>query len=390
MKVLLLTHSFPRFRGDPAGNFIFQLTQSLQYLGVEFHVVAPASSGYPDYEVMDGIHVYRFRYAPRKYETLAYTGNMAQDVSTQWSARFAMVGLLGSYFTETVRLRRKIQPDLIHAHWWFPGGLVGSWVSKMSHVPLISTLHGSDVRLIQNVSAAQSVARMVLEHSTKVTTVSRWLASKVVSYAKKADVVVAPMPVDSDLFSPDESTPRAENRFLFVGRINEQKGLGIAIRALAAMKQFAYLDVVGKGDIAEYEQLATELGVRDKVVFHGGRSHEQLPELYRSATALLVPSIDEGLGLVAVEAQLCETPVIAMESGGLTDIVQHDKTGLLIPVASGAPTFAAAMDELLSNKNRARSLGVAGRISALAGFAPESVALKYLQIYQDAVKSSAR
>ena len=96
------------------------------------HVVAPSSPGYPDYEMLEGVHVHRFRYAPRKYETLAYTGNMAQDVAGRWSAKFAMVGLLGSYFTESVRLRRKINPDLVHAHWWFPGGLVGTWVSKLA------------------------------------------------------------------------------------------------------------------------------------------------------------------------------------------------------------------------------------------------------------------
>lgn len=387
MKILLLTHSFPRFAGDPPGNFIFRLTRSLQELGVEIHVVAPSSPGYPDHEVLEGIHVHRFRYAPRKYETLAYTGNMAQDVAARWSAKFAMVGLLGSYFTESVRLRRKINPDLVHAHWWFPGGLVGTWVSKLAQIPLITTLHGSDIRLIRDVSPAKSLARMVLQHSACVTTVSSWLAQEVESLGWKTNTVVAPMPVDTEMFSPDPTIAREKNRILFVGRLNPQKGVSHAIRALAFTKAKISLDVVGDGpDMAKYQALAQEVGVSDRVNFLGALPHNELPDLYRRATALVVPSIDEGLGLVAVEAQLCQTPVIAFESGGLTDIVQHGKTGLLIPPSpSSAKLFAAAFDELVNNHERAAALGTAGQMFALANFAPESVASKYLELYKKTV-----
>ena len=87
-----------------------------------------------------------------------------------------------------------------------------------------------------------------------------------------------------------------------------------------------------------------------------------------------------------MEAQLCETPVVAFESGGLPDIIQHDKTGLLIPPsASSAKSHAAAFDELIDNKIRAASLGKAGRMSALANFAPESVANRYLELYKKMV-----
>lgn len=387
MKILLITHSFPRFQGDPAGNFIYRLSRELSKQGVEFHIVAPASKGYPEYEEVDGLHIYRFRYAPRKYETLAYTGNMAQDVKTQWSARFALVGLLGSYFTETVRLRRRIKPDLIHAHWWFPAGLVGTWVSKLGGIPLLTTLHGSDIRLIQNATPAQSLARMVLNHSNKITTVSRWLSREVSRFSGQTPVVVAPMPVDPHQFPPSANGERQPNRVLFVGRLNKQKGADRAIEALAAMKSAAALDLVGDGpDRKELEVLAKKLGVDSQVKFHGHLSNGELPALYRAATVLVVPSADEGLGLVAVEAQLSETPVVAFESGGLPDIVQHDRTGLLVPPTAPPAHLARALDEIISNPTRAAELGKAGRLSALSGFAPESVAHKYREIYLELVE----
>ena len=72
MRVLFLTHNYPRSDGDASGSFLLRLARALKGEGVEVRVVAPASPGIPDHENGDGIHVDRFHYAPKKYETLAY------------------------------------------------------------------------------------------------------------------------------------------------------------------------------------------------------------------------------------------------------------------------------------------------------------------------------
>src|SRR5256714_7049114 len=144
MNVLFLTHSFPQGEGDAAGSFILRLAVALRDEGINVRVVAPAAAGLPSAEVLDGIRVERFRYAPRRYEKLAYTGNMASDVASSWTARLALVGFLGSDFVHAVRARRSFEPQLVHAHWWFPNGVVGTWVSGLAHIPLVTTLHGTD------------------------------------------------------------------------------------------------------------------------------------------------------------------------------------------------------------------------------------------------------
>lgn len=383
MNVLFLSHAFPRYIGDPAGSFVLRLAKALEKVDVKVHVVAPSSNGVDSTDEVDGITVERFRYAPRRYEKLAYTGNMATEFQRSWSAKVTMLGFLGADFAKSVMARRRVAPDLIHAHWWFPGGLVGTWLGGLSHLPLVTTLHGTDVRLAKSVAVARPLFRHVITHSAKVTTVSHWLAGELDLLVPNRSPIVAPMPVATELFEPDAANQR--DGILFVGRLNAQKGLDQLIRGLASMKTKTTLDVVGDGPAREsLGALATELGVADRVRWHGQVRQSELPKFYQRAHVLAVPSIDEGLGLVAVEAALCETPVVGFRSGGTPDVVRDGSTGILVE-PNNVPALSAALDNLVNNAARATSMGQSGRLYALANFAPESAAQKYLSIYQQAI-----
>jgi glycosyltransferase involved in cell wall biosynthesis len=386
MKVLFLTHNFPRHSGDAPGSFILRLATALRNDGIETSVLAPAAADYAAHDSLDGIPVERFHYAPRRLETLAYTGNMASQVQASWSARVALLGFLGAEFRSAVRLRRDFKPDVVHAHWWFPNGLVGTWLGRMSNKPLVTTLHGSDVRLARTVAFSRPAFRHVLHRSAAVTAVSRWLASEAEEVVSAPRAIVAPMPVATELFAPGGQ--RHADRLLFVGRLNKQKGIEMLLHAFSRISRPLYLDVVGDGEDRDaLQELARGLGIAERVRWHGALPQPRLAEFYRAATALIVPSVGEGLGLVADEAQLCETPVVAFDSGGLPDIVQHDRTGILVP-AIDAAALAAAIISLLDRPDRGAALGAAGRLHALATFAPESVAKRYADVYKSAIASS--
>jgi glycosyltransferase involved in cell wall biosynthesis len=387
MNVLFLTHSFPRSEGDAAGSFILRLAVALRAEDVNVHVVAPAAAGRPASEEIEGVRVERFRYAPRRYEKLAYTGNMASDVASSWTAKFALVGFLGSDFVHAVRARRSLEPAVVHAHWWFPNGVVGTWVGGLAGTPLVTTLHGTDVRLARTVGVAKPLFGHVLKHSAAVTTVSQWLKEETEALVPGVHPTVAPMPVATDLFAPGGS--RDGRRLLFVGRLTAQKGVDHLLHALAAMKSDASLDIVGDGpNRAAFELLAQQLGISPRIRWHGQLSQSELPPFYQRASAVVVPSVDEGLGLVAVEALLCETPVVAFDSGGLRDVVQHDKTGLLVKPGDRV-ALANALDDLLARDGRGSDLGRAGRLYALSAFAPESAARRYAGIYRQVLGAHA-
>ena len=380
MKILFLTHSFPRFSADAPGSFLLRLARALAGEGVSVHVIAPSAKGLAPEEVIDGIHVERFRYAPEGYETLAYSGTMAQDVAASWKSRLALLAYLGSDLAKAIAAGRAQRPDVIHSHWWFPSGLIGQGLRMVSGVPLVTTLHGTDVRMAKSIAPSRPFLRSVLRNSSAVTTVSSWLASETTSIAPGTNVQIAPMPVATERFHPGGS--RQSSRFLFAGRLNEQKGLGHLLKAMASMQSLAMLDVVGEGgDGARLRLQASQLGISDRIVWHGQVGQDQLLRFYQSATAVVVPSVDEGLGLVAVEALMCETPVVAFRSGGLTDVVEHERTGLLVTPGNTAE-LARALDAVLASPERAAELGRAGRSFAATAFSPESAAARYATIYR--------
>jgi glycosyltransferase involved in cell wall biosynthesis len=393
-RVVFAAHAFPRHPGDLTGGFLLRLAQALRDHGIEVTAVAPSAAGLPAREDLDGIEVRRYRYAPRRLETLAYTGAMHARAANPGGA-LALAGLLGA---GTLALRRAVagtDAGLVHAHWWFPAGVQALWSRRR---PLVTTLHGTDVRLARSRPAARAACARVLRASARITAVSSWLAAEAASIAPDcADRIrVAPMPVDDAVFSVNGQAQggdldRGAGELLFVGRLDRQKGLDVALRALAALHgdpgRALRLRVVGSGpDEAALRDLATELGIADRIRWESTLPLETLADRYRYATALLVPGADEGLGLVAVEAQLCGTPVIAAASGGLLDVVANNKTGRTFPPGQAA-ALAQVIEEVVTGPAAAASLAATARERAAARFSTHAAASAYAAIYAEALRT---
>jgi len=226
--------------------------------------------------------------------------------------------------------------------------------------------------------------RAVMGKSRVVTTVSSWLAAETRALVPESHPIVAPMPIKPDLFHP--GGPREPNRLLFVGKLNQQKGIEYLLRALARMQARPMVDViVGVGSAPEdIGGLARSLGVADRLRWLPLLPQAELAAYYRSCSALVMPAVNEGLGLVAAEALLCETPVIAFASGGLTDLIRDGETGILVP-SGDVTALARAIDDLLDTPERGAALGVGGRRATLAAFGPQAVASRYAAIYHEAL-----
>jgi glycosyltransferase involved in cell wall biosynthesis len=385
LRVLFLAHAFPRTADDVTGAFLLRLAGALRAEGVRVAAVAPAAEGLAAAERLDGIPVRRYRYAPARAQRLAYAGEMHRRAASP-SGAAALAGLVGAGALAARRAARGA--DLVHAHWWFPAGVQA--LAARTGLPLVTTVHGTDVRLARSRPAVRAACARVLRSSARVTAVSDWLAAEAAGFAPDLarPITVAPMPVDDQAFSPGPAG-RPRDELLFVGRLDRQKGAEVALRALALLAGPAAalpLRVVGSGpEEATVRRLAVELGVADRVRWVGQLPQAELADRYRRAAALVVPGRDEGLGLVAVEGQLCGAPVVAAASGGLLDVVTDGQTGRTFP--PGHPdALARTVEEVLADREATARMASTARKRAAARFGTAAAARRYAAVYAEALE----
>jgi glycosyltransferase involved in cell wall biosynthesis len=384
VRVLFLTHAYPRFAGDPVGSFIANLAVALRDEGVDVIVSAPSAPDLPLHDSLDGIRIERFRYAPRRMETLAYTGTMGAQVKESVQGKLAMAAYLAAALRAARALARRERVALVHAHWWFPSGLVAS---LLPHTPFVVTSHGSDLRLARTFPGGTRLFARVASRAAAMTAVSSWLAREAAQLLPGLDVRVMPMPVLGALFHP--GTSRDENRLLFIGKLSEQKGLARLLAAMTMMKTTPRLTVVGAGrlDDTALRAHASALALDSRIEWLPILSQADLAVQYRRASVHVIPALDEGLGLTAVESLLSETPVVGFDSGGLPDIVRDGETGRLVPPGD-EPALAAALDDLLSDATLRRRLGEQGRAHAERTFGLRAVSHGYAELYRRTLASS--
>ena len=266
-------------------------------------------------------------------------------------------------------LARQHRYDIVHVHWPMPMALLG-WAARRGHaMPMVTTFYGIELRWVQSrLPFLKWLVRRAARTSTQAVAISSYTAREL---RKFADVPIDVIPYTAELPAP--SAPVAahgtEQAILFVGRLIERKGVHHLIRALAIVRQRtpARLIIVGDGpERARLEQLARDARVADHVHFRGRVDDEQLRRAYAAAAVFVLPSVldarqdTEGLGVVLLEAMNYSVPVIASDIGGITDIVQHERTGILVP-AGDDPALAHALTRVLTDPALSRTLGEAGR-----------------------------
>ena len=326
-----------------------------------------------------------------------------------------MPGLTAAFASgvEAFGEREGVSYDLVHAHYWLAvdAGEILATRWGVPHVAMFHTL--GDVKLRARASEQEPAVRLEaerrlvhrLDRIVAATEHERQLLRQIYR-VPAARVAVIPLGVDLRQFTRVEADERAAARarlgipagqrvIVAVGRIEPLKGLDVLIRSLAVMsvRRDVALYVIGGDERARPElerlgALARQLGVSEQVHFLGARPHESLPDYYRAADVVAVPSFYESFGLVAVEAMACGTPVVASRVGGLASTVVDGQTGYLIPWRCPEP-FAEKFDLLFANEELRSALGASARRRMEAHYAWSQVADRVAALYGEVMAEHA-
>ncbi len=387
-RVLFVTHNFPRASGDAAGAFLLDLAHALATVDITAEVIAPHARGLAEHDVVEGIRIHRVRYGDDADETLAYTGTMAEQVKASTRGKRAMLRMIGALRRATRHRLASGDVDIVHAHWWFPSALAIGRTAVRARVPMVVTSHGSDARMAIGMTA--SLASFALGRAAAVTTVSQWLAQRLRPLTP-APITVAPMPADITKFTAQAAIRAVAPRLLFVGRLNAQKNPIVLLRALAELPDAIHLDVVGDGpDAGALHALGAQIGIAHRIAWHGQQPRDAMPTFFAQASCTLVPSLEEGFGMVAAESLLCETPVIATRSGGLPDIVRDGESGTLLSALDDASAWSGAIRSVVDDAGHRAAMGAAGRAHMIALVSPAAVAARYRDVYEQARRGIVR
>jgi len=378
VRVIFLTHNYPRFAGDIAGGFLHPLALALRARGVDVRVIAPSDAGRGGSDVLDGVPIERVRYAAPERETLAYSGRMQDALSSPGG--IAAFYSLGQALRSGAQSAAEGHPDsVVHAHWWIPAG-----VAAPAELPLVLTSHGTDVRLLKRWAPARLLARPVYRRARVVTAVSRYLADLITSTTGRAvpPDCVQPMPVDTSHWN----SSTGGGGLIAVARLTEQKRMHLVVGAVArlqAMGRPIRCAIVGDGpERVRLEQLARAGQVQDLVEFTGQLEFPAVLSRLQRADVAVIPARAEGFGLSAAEALMCGVPIVVChDGGGLADLIEPGAGRAAPP---DRVRIAEAVDQLLRDEGaREAARGVGGLWRER--LAPATVAARFEAWYHEAL-----
>jgi glycogen(starch) synthase len=361
LSVMMMTWEFPPRIVGGISPHVYHLSKSLAKNGVKVYVITCDFPGEPEHEILDGVEVFRidsYKNPSPDFATWVYLMNM----NLQKEAA-------------TIANRLSGEVDIFHAHDW----LVASAGVGLKHVfrkPLFVTIHSTEIGRRNGIHS--DYQRMIHETESWLT-YEAWkvicCSNYMISHVKWAfglpedKLTMIPNGVNTEESEKTKNTDlsRFRRKFalpeerivLFVGRLVYEKGAHVLVNAIPKIleKVNAKFVIVGNGYMKEpLSNTVKSMGFAHKVMFTGFVDDETLRNLQACADVSVVPSLYEPFGIVAIEAMAAKSPVVVSDTGGLSEIVEHDKTGVKVymnnPDSLAWGTTKVLLNETYANRIR--------------------------------------
>ncbi len=401
MRVVHVATAFPRSEEDVITPWLLALIRLQRRQGVESEVLTSSYRGLGD-QVISGIPVHRFRYAPRALETLTHDETVP-DLLERRPLRVVLVApYLAAGIGAAARIGRLDPPDVVHVHWPMPHALLGAALRRASggRTAVVSSFYSAELNWTrERLPWLRRLVRWSARSADAITAISRSTAALVHELSDRTPTVI---PFAAAVDGAAEGAARlplaggtdAPVRLLFVGRLVERKGVEVLIEALARIRErrAATLTVVGEGQwAAPIREAVRTFDLEDAVELTGLIPTAELEKKYVDADFFVLPAVydrkgdTEGLGVVLLEAMRHGRPVIGSEAGGIPDIIEHGHTGWLVPPGN-ASALADTILRLCAAPDETRSVAERGRVETLRRFSWERILADLSAVYEEAIR----
>jgi len=359
--VLIFTNSFPNPSEPARGIYTGQIAEELARR-VAVTVMSPLP-WFPEWRFLERFPDW-FLYAtvPRMWTWRGIPSHAVRYVVLP--RMFGWSHALSVYASAIGRVReihKENRLDLINGHYLYPDGVAAVMIGRSLGIPVVLTAQGSDVNYLAEIPGRRFQICWALRRCQAVTAKSEALAREMVSLGVPAGkMTTIPNGVDDILFSPGDKAsarralgiPLEKRTLVFVGYLREVKGLRILMAALERLsgrgrEEFTTF-LVGDGPLrAELEKRVACPALKDRVRILGIRPYSEIPLWMRAADLFCLPSLNEGMPNVVLEALASGTPVVATNVGGIPDLVRNGN-GILVPPGDAdalADALAKGFDE---------------------------------------------
>ncbi|WP_261179975.1 1,4-alpha-glucan branching protein domain-containing protein [Anaerobacillus sp. CMMVII] len=354
--ILMLAWEYPPMIVGGLSRHVFDLTKALANEDCEVHVITTAVTGSPDYEMINDVHIHRVT-------SLQPEANDFYD----WVGSFNLA--ICDYVLD---LSKKVQFDLIHAHDWLVSVATISLKEQLK-IPVVATIHATEhgrnngiyTELQQNIS--QKEWQLTYEASM-VIVCSHYMKDEVINIFQLPldKIAIIPNGVDREMVIGNASsswklTYGSENDiYIFsVGRIVKEKGFQTIIDAapmIISRHSNVKFIIAGKGPLLEdYRSQVIEKKLEKHVYFIGFVEDHQRNEIFQGCDICLFPSYYEPFGIVALEGMIVGKPTIVSDTGGLGEIITHEKTGVTI-YPQDVQSLTNQVINLIENQELAKEL----------------------------------
>jgi len=358
LTVMMLTWEFPPRIIGGISPHVYYLSRSLAQNGVKVYVVTCDFPGAPQHETVEGVEIFRidsYKNPSPDFATWVYLMN----VNMQKEAAALVNSLNGKV-------------DVFHAHDWLVAD-AGIGLKHVFRKPLLTTVHSTEIGRRNGIHF--DYERMIHEteawltyEAWKVICCSNYMVSHVRwAFGLPEDkLVMVPNGVDIDVYSKNDDLSSFRSKFalpeekivLFVGRLVYEKGVHVFVNAIPKVleKTNAKFIIVGNGYMKEQlSNIVKSMGFAHKVMFTGFIDDDTLRKLQKCADVSVVPSLFEPFGIVALEAMAAKSPVVVSDTGGLSEIVDHDVTGVKV-YPENPDSLAWGITKVLLNDAYANSI----------------------------------